>query len=112
MGFFFGWLVLSAIVGAIGGERKIGVAGAFFVSLFLSPLIGLIITISSPRKEDEKIKEESLNLQRQQVETLSSIKNNGSIADELIKLSELKDKGILTLEEFEIQKQKILNSNQ
>jgi hypothetical protein len=38
-----------------------------------------------------------------------SEKKHISIADELLKLSELKDKGILTNEEFEKQKQKILS---
>lgn len=35
--------------------------------------------------------------------------NTHSVADELIKLASLKDSGILTQEEFDIQKQKILN---
>ena len=39
------------------------------------------------------------------------IQNNGSIADELYKLAELKDKGILTDEEFYQQKQKLLCGN-
>lgn len=41
--------------------------------------------------------------------TESIERKSGSISDELIKLSELKEKGILTEEEFMLQKNKILN---
>ena len=37
-------------------------------------------------------------------------KSTNSMADELLKLNELKEKGILTEEEFNAQKSKILNS--
>lgn len=36
--------------------------------------------------------------------------NTSSVSDELLKLSNLKDQGIINDEEFEIQKRKILNS--
>ena len=45
------WLGTSIIVGIIGMERKIGFLKAFLASLILSPLSGLIVTLSS---EDAK----------------------------------------------------------
>ena len=43
-------------------------------------------------------------------EAITNIKsNNISIADEISKLAELKEKGILTEEEFQIQKAKLIN---
>jgi len=47
----FFWLVFSIVVGAIGKERKIGFAGGFFLSILLSPLIGLIIVLVSDKKD-------------------------------------------------------------
>ena len=111
MGIFLGWIIFSIIVGALGSGRKIGFAGAFFLSLILSPVIGLIITLFSKDKEDEKYKEEVLSTQKQQQETLSEIKENSktiSISEELTKLKELKDKGLLSDDEFQKAKDKLL----
>jgi len=50
------------------------------------------------KNEDEEIAQEN------------EINNNSSVSDELTKLNELKNKGILTLEEFEKAKHKIINN--
>lgn len=113
MGIFIGWIVFSIIVGALGSGRKIGFAGAFFLSLLLSPVIGLIITLFSKDKEDEKYKQEVLSTQKQQQETLSDIQDNAkttSISDELNKLKKMKDNGLLNDEEFQKAKEKLLTN--
>lgn len=46
-----GWIVLSLIVGSVGEGRRIGFFGGFVACLFLSPLIGLLIIIASPRRD-------------------------------------------------------------
>jgi hypothetical protein len=112
MGIFFGWIIFSFIVGALGSGRNIGFWGAFFLSLILSPVIGLIITLFSKDKEDEKYKQEVLITQKQQQETLTKIQDNAkttSIADDLNKLKEMKDNGLLNDEEFQKAKEKILS---
>lgn len=112
MGIVLGWIIFSIIVGAIGSSRNIGFAGAFFLSLLLSPLIGLIITLFSKDKEDEKYKQELLNTQKQQQETLTKIQvdaKSTSISDELNKLKEMLDSGILTEDEFQKAKEKLLS---
>src|SRR5947208_2463065 len=43
------FLLFCLVVAAVGKDRKIGVLGAYFLALFLSPLIGLIITLGSAR---------------------------------------------------------------
>jgi hypothetical protein len=50
------WFVLALIIGSIGKNKKIGFAGAFFLSLLLSPLIGLIIALASSKKAVTPIK--------------------------------------------------------
>lgn len=45
------WIVLCIILASAGSKRKIGGAGAFFISLLLSPLIGLIVVLASDKIE-------------------------------------------------------------
>uniref|UniRef100_UPI00404A5A48 SHOCT domain-containing protein n=1 Tax=Flavobacterium sp. TaxID=239 RepID=UPI00404A5A48 len=79
----------------IGGKREIGYLYSALACVFLSPLVGLIITLSSKKtketleKEYENSKEFKKNL---------SVKNN---------LSDLKEKGILSEEEYKQKTQKI-----
>lgn len=44
-------IIFSFIVGAIGGNRKIGFGWAFVISILLSPLIGLIVVLLSSKIE-------------------------------------------------------------
>lgn len=95
---FILWLVLCFIVGAIGANRKIGYWGAFFFSFLLSPLIGGIIALSSPRKEN-------IIVINQDKESKSF-----SVADEIKKYQELKESGAITETEFIKIKAKLLNN--
>lgn len=52
--YVFTWIVLALLVGALGSNRKIGFAVAFFLSIVLSPLIGFIITIVSKDKQTDQ----------------------------------------------------------
>jgi uncharacterized membrane protein YraQ (UPF0718 family) len=114
MAIFFGWIIFSIIVGAIGGSRKIGFAGAFFLSLILSPLIGLIITLSSKDIEDEKYKEKLLENQKRQTAELANLSQQQkevpavSIADEIEKLKKLKEEGTISEEEYAQLRTKII----
>lgn len=89
------YIVVCALVATIGIGRQIGFFLSFVISLLTTPVIGLIVTALSSKNKAEV-----------NVETSS---NKGNISDELLKLSELKDKGILTEEEFMKQKSKLLN---
>jgi len=46
---------LAALIGQLGKKRKIGFGWSFALSLFLSPIIGLIITLCSKKKDVEFI---------------------------------------------------------
>ncbi len=96
-------LIFSTIVAMLGRDRKIGVLGAYALSLLLSPLIGLIITLSSTKLSDEEYQEKMLDIAENK--TAAS-----SIADQLYKLNELRIQGVLSDEEFTIQKERLLNS--
>lgn len=52
---------LSALVGQLGKKREIGFGWSFAFSLILSPLIGIIITLFSKKKDIEFINENKNN---------------------------------------------------
>jgi hypothetical protein len=113
----FFWLVFTIIVAVMGSQRKIGVVLAFLAAFFLSPLIGFIIVIMSPTIEEEKRKNETIIHQRKQSEilrNLSDIKENQtnktSLVVDLEKINSMKDAGLLTEEEYQTAKYKLLNS--
>lgn len=97
-----GWLALCFVVGLLGIERKIGYGWAFIASFFLSPLVGFVLTMVSPKFKDEEYKQKMFEVADRATSTLA--------ADQLFKLNELRKEGVLTEEEFQSQKQKILNT--
>ena len=46
-------IILSALVAWMGARRKIGFGWAFFFSLMLSPVVGLIIVLCSRKREPD-----------------------------------------------------------
>ena len=44
------WILLAFLVPNQGGNRTIGYWPSFFISLLLSPLIGILIVLASSRK--------------------------------------------------------------
>jgi hypothetical protein len=112
IGTIIGWIIFSIIIGVIGANRKIGFLGAFFLSLLLSPIIGLIVTLVSKSNEAEKFENEILVTQKKQQEILENIsqQNVSGITDDLKKVKELLDNGVINQEEFEKMKSKLLDS--
>lgn len=101
------------VAGVFGSTRKIGFFQAFILSIFFSPVVGIIGCLMSPTLEEERKKQqlyEQLTKKDQQPEPpkVEDQKLTGSIADELKKLKELLDAGVLTQEEFDAQKKKLL----
>ncbi|MHB1106374.1 MAG: hypothetical protein ACYCZ2_08420 [Lutibacter sp.] len=52
---------LAALVGQLGKNRKIGFGWSFALSLFLSPIIGLIITLFSKKIDVEFVDADKSN---------------------------------------------------
>lgn len=113
MGIFITWVLFSFIVGFVGSERQIGFGWAFFVSLILSPLIGLIITLLSNSKSS-MVRDEVLRKQQEEqkilLEKIETNTKSSSYADELFKLKSLLDSNLITKEEFDREKN-ILDTN-
>lgn len=102
---FFFWIILTFVVGAVGASRKIGFWGAFFLSLFLSPIIGIIIVALSDRKKPPEVR--IVNPVQYQVSKPQPL--GTSFADEFMKLKKLHDEGHITDEEFAQLKQKLVS---
>lgn len=51
MGILIGLIIVSALVAMLGKNRRIGYWWSFVLCLFLSPIIGLIITLCSKRTD-------------------------------------------------------------
>ena len=111
---FFTWILLSVVAGFIGSDRRIGFWMAFLLSIVLSPLIGIIVAALSKVEYEEEYEDAILQTQVKQQQTLEKIsqqtigQSSFSVSDEILKLKELQNQGILTEEEFEAQKKKLL----
>lgn len=118
------WIFLSALVAVFANNRGRSPIVFLAGSLLLSPLLMLIILLLSPNliaeQEKEKQRQQQEQLRREeserQLESIKAIasKNNApaqssiSVAEELKKLAELRDLKVLTDEEFQTQKNKLL----
>jgi len=80
---FIIWIVLAIVCAALGSERRIGFIGAFFASIFLSPLIGFIIVLASERNSTTILTPKWKELQEQA--ELEKYKGNIDLAIERYK---------------------------
>ncbi|MEL6646538.1 MAG: hypothetical protein AAFY35_01260 [Pseudomonadota bacterium] len=44
------WLVLAWIIGVLGSRKRFGFLGNFLIALLLSPLVGVIVLLSSDER--------------------------------------------------------------
>jgi hypothetical protein len=108
------WIIGSFVAGLIGTDKRIGFFGAFFLSLIISPLIGIVVAAMSKSDADVEREKKLLQSNKKQEQVLQkmaeqSVKDsNISVSNEILKLKELQNQGILTEEEFEAQKKKLL----
>lgn len=102
---FLFWLCAALFVGFMGSGKTLGFWGSFIISLIFSPLIGIIVVLFS--KSKTRSDEEDL-LIKKQLEALNKPQET-STSDEIIKLKKLLDEGVITLEEFQEAKTKILD---
>jgi hypothetical protein len=111
MGIFIGWIVFSLIIGAIGSNKTIGFGASFFLSLLLSPVIGLIVVLVSKDQATELYKAQLMETQLKQENQLKALvteKRKHSITEEVLELKKLLDEGIITEEEFQKAKAKVM----
>ena len=112
MEIFLLWIIGCFIVGFIGSNRNIGFFGAFFLSLLLSPLIGLIFCLFSESNASKQHRHQLIKLQQEQANALKHINTPpnsvSSIAEDLEKLAKLRTDGVISNSEYEKLKQKLI----
>lgn len=120
------WFLLSLGVGALASSRGQSGIGFGLLSFVTSPLIGVIVVLIIKdlnaekdrqylaKREHEKQLESIKAIAQSKISNPSAIKDGFgsqpfSVADEPTKLGVLKEKGLLTEEEFSAQKQLLLS---
>jgi hypothetical protein len=74
------YLALCAGVGVLGEKRHVGAGLAFFLSLILSPLIGLIIVALSSRNEQSN--NDKVSRLKEDLKEISEFRKNGTLTEE------------------------------
>ena len=136
MGFAILWILLCVGVTWLADSRGRSAFGFFLLSLFFSPLLGLIVVLVIPdlvkqaeaealrqREQDQREKNQRAEHERQlesiraisaaataapPVAAVRSVPVTRTVSDELEKLAGLRDRGILTEDEFQSQKAALL----
>lgn len=125
MEIFLAWLTFSALVGWLAHSRGRSGFGFFLVAALLSPLVGLVVVLVTKNLNDERTTEQLRREEHErQLESIRVIAGSratdtaapvqssafpGSIADEIIKLADLRERGFITETEFQAQKTKLLD---
>lgn len=108
-----GWLIFSLVVGALGSDKTIGFLGGFLISILLSPVIGLIIVLTSKTKAQKAAELTASLHMHQPVQKIPTppplkTKNIGDIHDQLEKLESMKEKKLITQDEYESMRKEII----
>ena len=103
------WVVISVLTDIFRSKDINGwVKGAWVLFVIVLPWLGvlayLIIRGDGMQKRTMEMIERAGNQQREYIQSVASV----STADELTKLADLKEKGVITDAEFEAQKAKLL----
>ncbi len=109
---FFMWIwILIAVITDIFRSpdlHGLGKAGWFVFVLFI-PLIGVLVYLIA---RGHKMQDHAVQRARQQDQAfkqyVQEVSSDGSTTDELTKLADLRERGVITPEEFEEQKAKVL----
>ncbi|MGC4103753.1 hypothetical protein [Ferruginibacter sp.] len=103
MGFIVLWLILALVIGLIAEGRTIGFLGGFFLSLLLSPLIGLIIALLSKTKTQAAIETGLLNKLSEAPQ-----KNFDLIETKLKKIEDMKANNLISENESKLMRNEVL----
>lgn len=111
------WVGFAAVIAFWATSRGRSGLLFFLLSVFFSPILAAIVLLLSADLQKEKDRKDGENREHEKrMEELraltASTRGDGavstSLADELQKLSELKVSGVLTEDEFQKQKEKLL----
>ncbi len=105
------YVFLCLLVGWGFSDTKWGFGGGFLFSLLLSPLLGFIVMLFMPSVKDDTVQNQILiNQQHLLQQQLNQSKPQTSLADQLTKLEELREKKLISQAEYDKMREKAMNT--
>ena len=104
------WILIYVFIDIFRSHDLSGWAKAlWFVFVLFIPLIGVLVYLIARGGEMQQRAQQQAQQQDQEVRRyIQQTANEGNSADQLAKLADLRDRGVITAEEFEREKAKVL----
>jgi len=104
------WVLIYVFIDIFRSRDLSGWAKAlWFIFVLFIPLIGVLVyLIARGGKMQERAQQEAQQQERQFRQYVQETAGSGNTADQLSKLADLRDRGVITPEEFEREKAKVL----
>ena len=104
------WILITIFIDLFRSRDLSGWAKAlWFIFILLLPLIGVLVyLIARGSKMHQHAEQDAAAQERQFRQYVQKAAGSGNTADQLTKLADLRDRGVISAEEFESQKAKIL----
>ena len=105
------WLLITVFVDMFRSDMSGWAKAAWVLFVIVVPWLGVLVYLIVHGGEmQQRAIDHSAREAKAQREYIQDVADSGSSADELTKLKQLHDQGVLTDEEFAAQKQKVLAS--
>jgi len=106
------WILIYVFIDIFRSHDLSGWAKAlWFVFVLFIPLIGVLVYLIARGGEMQQRAQQQAAQQDQEVRRyIQQTANEGNSADQLAKLADLRDRGVITADEFEREKAKVLAS--
>jgi membrane protein implicated in regulation of membrane protease activity len=104
------WILIYVFIDIFRSHDLSGTAKAlWFVFVLFIPLIGVLVYLIARGGEMQHRAQQQAQQQDQEVRRyIQQTANEGNSADQLAKLADLRDRGVITADEFEREKAKVL----
>jgi hypothetical protein len=104
------WILITIFIDLFRSRDLSGWAKAlWFIFILFLPLIGVLVYLIARGNKMHQHAEQDAQAQEQQFrQYVQEAAGSGSTADQLTKLADLRDRGVISAAEFESQKAKIL----
>jgi hypothetical protein len=104
-------IVLSIVFGYIGIDRTCGFYLPFILTLFLTPIAGLVVLALSKSNQTAELEKQQLMALKQQTGAQVTVSSNVESADsKLQKIADLLERNLITREEYELKRRQIIES--
>ena len=109
--FIWIWLLITIFADIFRSEMNGWAKAAWVIFVIILPFLGVLVyLIAQGDKMGQRAAKQAADMEKSQREYIQSVAGSGGgSADELAKLAKLRDDGVLSDEEFQAQKAKLLS---